>query len=349
MKMFGKVLALILCVLSMAACAGCTAEPDDGGSVSVSPQEKKSLIGFSMATYKEDRWLQDREILVAKAKQAGYDIVVSNANNDPELQLKQVGEIIENGIDVLVIVPDDYLSAAGCVSLAKKNGIPVISYDRIVGNSDVDVYVSFDNYHIGELLAEYMLEAVPDGKYLLIKGSENDANSKMIYDGAMSVLQPLIDEGKIEILGEIWANNWLREAAYLFTVQQIGIYGDEINGVIACNDSLAWGAIDALSEAQLTGKVKVVGQDADLSACQRIVDGTQLMTIYKPIPSLADKTIELCAAFINGEKIEYNKTINNGKKDVPAIYLDVIPATAENMKETVIKDGFHLEDEVYRN
>lgn len=346
MKKLTRIFSLGLCLVTLSSFCGCAAEKESGV---IDKKEKDTpVIGFSMATYKEDRWLQDREIFTAKAKQAGYDIIVSNANNNAELQFKQVSEMIESGIDVLVIVPDNYESASACVDLAKKNNVPVISYDRLVGNSDVDVYVSFDNFRVGELLAESMLDAAPGGRYLLVKGSESDANCKMIYEGVMNVLKPYIDSGKVEIVSETWADNWLRELSYSFVAEQLSVNGSEIDGIIAFNDSLAWGAIDALSEAQLAGKIKVVGQDADLSACQRIVDGTQLMTIYKPIPDLSDETISLCGKLVKGEEIQYEDTINNGRKDVPAIYLDVVAVTKDNIDDTVIRDGFHLKDEVYR-
>jgi D-xylose transport system substrate-binding protein len=129
--------------------AGCTSDEKSNKPV----KEKKTVIGFSMATLKEDRWLQDRDIFLAKAKKEGYDVIVKNANNDSQLQYEQVEEMLKSGIDILVIVPHDSVDASRCVSAAKKAGIPVVSYDRLVSNAEVDVYISFDNIKVGRVEA----------------------------------------------------------------------------------------------------------------------------------------------------------------------------------------------------
>lgn len=313
-----------------------------------SSEEERLLVGFSMATLKEDRWLRDRDIFSAKAKQEGIDVLITNANNDADRQYEQVADMVEQGVDVLVIAPHDCDNSARCVGLAKRAGIPVISYDRLVKNADVDVYISFDNYKVGELQGKAILEAVPEGGYILLNGSEDDSNSQMYHQGCMDQLQPAIDAGQIQIVGETWVQDWRRETAFAFTSDVLRDKGDRVNAVIAANDSLAWAAIDALSEAQRMDQVKVVGHDADLAACQRIVVGTQLMTVYKPIPDLVDKTIEACKLLAEGKEIDGEKTIDDGTYQVPYWMIDVIAVTKENIDDTVIKDSFHLKEDVYR-
>ena len=154
-----------------------------------SSEEERLLVGFSMATLKEDRWLRDRDIFSAKAKQEGIDVLITNANNDADRQYEQVADMVEQGVDVLVIAPHDCDNSARCVGLAKRAGIPVISYDRLVKNADVDVYISFDNYKVGELQGKAILEAVPEGGYILLNGSEDDSNSQMYHRGCMDQLQ----------------------------------------------------------------------------------------------------------------------------------------------------------------
>ena len=311
-------------------------------------EDGRLLVGFSMATLKEDRWLRDRDIFSAKAKQEGIDVLVSNANNDADRQYEQVTDMVEQGVDVLVIAPHDCDNSARCVALAKRAGIPVISYDRLVKNADVDVYISFDNYKVGELQGKAILDAVPEGGYILLNGSEDDSNSRMYHQGCMDQLQPAVDTGQVQIVAETWVQDWRRETAFSFVADALKEKGGSVGAVVAANDSLAWAAIDALSEARLTDQVKVVGHDADLAACQRIVVGTQLMTVYKPIPNLVDRTIEACKTLAAGKKIECEKTIDDGTYQVPYLMIDVIGVTKDNIDETIIKDGFHLKEDVYR-
>ena len=337
-KFVVTVLIIVQCLALFSSCGTNEKSPD-----------KKLVIGFSMATFKEDRWLRDRDIFTAKAKQDGFDVIVSNANNDADLQYKQVNDMIKKGIDILVIVPHDCNLAVSCVNLAKKSDIPVISYDRLVRSANIDAYISFDNVKVGELQAEALLKAVPTGGYLIINGSENDNNSKMFREGYMNILNSHIENKEITIVDETWVQDWRRETAFSFVSDELKVNSDKIQGIIAANDSLAWGTIDALSEAKMTGKIQVVGHDADLAACQRIVDGTQLLTIYKPIKTLVDETVNACNDLVNDKPLKYTETINNGTYDVPYLKIGVIPVTKDNIDETVIKDGFQLKEDVYRD
>ncbi|HHW22615.1 MAG TPA: sugar ABC transporter substrate-binding protein [Clostridiaceae bacterium] len=334
------IVAVILAIIS-AACEPTeqSREPDD---------ESKTVIGFSMATLKEDRWLQDRDIFIAKAKQEGFEVIVKNANNDSKLQIEQVNDMIASGIDVLVIVPHDSEEAAACVSAAKKAGIPVVSYDRLVRNANVDVYVSFDNVKVGIVAAESLVKAVPQGEYIILNGAENDNNCKMFNEGFMTVLNRPENKDKIKVVAETWVEDWRRELAFEFVSEVLKEKGESIKGIIAGNDSLAWGAIDAISVARLTGKIKVVGHDADLAACQRIVEGTQVSTVYKPIKKLVEETLNCCKILLEGKKISDQNVINDGTYDIPYVMIDVILVNRDNIDETVIKDGFHLKEDVYR-
>lgn len=308
----------------------------------------KVKIGFSLGTLKEERWLKDRDILMAKVKELGANIIVQNANNDDQDQLKQVKYLLEQNIDVLIIVPNDLKKASQAVDLAKKQGVKVISYDRLVLESNVDMYISFDSFKVGSLMAQYVVDKVPNGNVLIINGPESDYNTLLIKEGYDMVLKPRIAKGHINLLKEDEAPNWMKEYAFKVTDELLQ-KKVKIDAIIAGNDGLADGIIEALSEHRLAGKVAVVGQDADILASQRVVEGTQLMTVYKPIEKLADITAKLAIMLANGEKINIDNTINDGKYEVPYYVLDPIPVDKKNMDETIIKDGFHREDEVYRN
>lgn len=342
---WGRAFSAALAAFLLISAAGCErrVEKDE------KPQEDdKMVVGFSLGTLMEDRWIRDRDIFISKAEQEGIEVIVNNANKDSDLQYQQVKTMLSQGIDVLVIAPNDSSTEARCVKAAKEEKVPVVSYDRLVSNSNVDVYISFDNEQVGKIMAEYLTKEVPKGGYIIIGGSENDSNSKMLYDGAMEVLNPYIEKGDISILAETWIDGWIRESAYDFMREELKTYKDDVKAVICGNDSLAWGAIDALSEAQIAEQVQVTGQDADLVACQRIVTGKQALTVYKPIRALVEKTVEVCMALKKGEKIKGDTVINDGTYEVPAIYIGVQAVTKDNIDDTVIKDGFHLYEDVYQ-
>lgn len=311
-------------------------------------KEKRIKIGFSLGTLKEERWIKDRDILMAKAREMGAEVIVQNANNDDQDQLKQVKYLLQQDIDVLIIVPNDYNKASYAVELAKKQGVKVISYDRLVMNANVDLYITFDNVKVGELMAKSIAENLDTGNVLIINGAQTDNNTKMIKQGYDKVLKPMIAEGKIDIIAEEWAPNWMKEYAFK-VVDEVLQKKIKISAVIAGNDSLAEGTIEALSEHRMTGRVLVAGQDADLTACQRIVEGTQLMTIYKPIEKLAEATIEMAVKLVENEPLNIEEYINDGSYDVKYFVLEPTAVDKSNIDNTIIRDGFHLKSEIYRD
>lgn len=340
-----RILVCILAAMNAMVLYGCKQKDE-----TIHTQEEKDeiVVGFSMGTLMEDRWIRDRDIFMSEADKNGITVIVNNANNDSDLQYEQVQNMLEQDIDVLVIAPNDCFVEARCVEAAKEKDVPVISYDRLVSNADVDVYISFDHTQVGVLMAEYLVEQAPEGGYMVVNGSKTDNNSTMINEGAMSVLQPYIDDNKIQILDETWVPGWKRETAYDFVANSLIKNKDNVKAILCGNDSMAWGVIDALSEAQIAEQVVVVGQDADLVACQRIVQGKQALTIYKPIKDLVVKTVDVCLRLAKGEKINGEGYINDGTYEVPYIYIDVTAVTKDNIDDTVIKDNFHLYEDVYQ-
>lgn len=339
-----KKVILLLFLASLVLSGSCTKQK----SKPTDYPEDRIFVGFSMGTLMEDRWIRDRDIFLSMAKQNGMEVTVKNANKDSDLQYRQVMEMIHQGIDVLILAPNDCNSEVKCVKAAKDRGIPVISYDRLVRNADVDLYVSFDHFKVGKVMAEELLKKAPDGGYLIVNGPESDDNTRRIQEGAMSVLKEPMESGRVRILGKTWAEGWTRENAYRFASEQIRKSGRDIRAILCGNDSLAWGAIDALAEAQMIEQVAVSGQDADLVACQRIVNGEQTMTTYKPIQKLVEKTVESCLRLAAGQKVPGQGTMSDGTYEIPCILIDVLPVTKENMKETVIRDGFHLYEDIYQ-
>ena len=305
-------------------------------------------IGLSIDSLVIERWQRDRNIFVAKAKELGAEVLVLNANEDNNTQIEQIKYLIDQDVDVLVVVPYDKNGITEVIRSAIKKGIKVISYDRLIADADVDYYVSFDNEKVGQYMAESVLGAAPKGNYVVINGSNKDNNSKMFNKGTIDTLEPFVEKGDINIIKEVWAKDWREEVAYS-CIEEILSNGEEIDGIIAANDRLAEGAIEALAENRLAGDVVVVGHDADLSACQRIVEGTQLMTVYKPIKILAEAAAEIACKISRGEVIENDTLIDDGTYYVKYIKYDVIPVTKDNIEDTIIRDGFHIKEDIYRN
>ena len=297
-------------------------------------------IGFSIEDMKGERWQTDMNSFQVRARQLGAEVISRDAGGDDDRQFQQVNEMIKAGINVLVLLPRDTAKASRMVDAAKSASVKVISYDRLVLNSDVDLYVSFDRVEIGSMQAEYLVKHAPEGNYVLIAGSLNDEGAKTLHDAQMNVLQPYIDRGDIKVIADAFTKDWLPSEAYLFTLKTIDSARGQIAAVLASNDGLAGGAIQALREHHLAGKVLVSGQDADLAAVICIAQGTQAMTVYKPIVNEASRAAEEAVRLAKGEKAHADGTISNGKTSVPTIMLKPVVVTRDNIKTTVVKDGF---------
>lgn len=312
------------------------------------PSDNRPMIGISVDSMVIERWKKDVNILKSNAEALGYRVEVTNAFENASKQNSQVVSLVDAGAKVIFIIPTDKDSLIDSIDYAKKHDVIVIAYDRMISNANVDAYVSFDNVLVGEYLAQALLDVSPKGNYVIINGAPTDLNSFMFNAGYHNILKPYVERGDITIVHESWADGWREELAYE-RVNKLLEEGVKIDAIIGANDLLAEGIISALSEHGLVGEIPVVGHDAEVSACQRIVEDKQLMTVYKPISVLADGAMYVAEKLINGETLVYNETINDGSYEVPYIKFKVIPVTKENMRETVIKDLFHLEEDIYRN
>jgi D-xylose transport system substrate-binding protein len=299
---------------------------------------------------KEARWQADRDMFVRRAAELGANVQVLAANGDDAVQISDVEKLITAGVDVLVIVPHDGTAMAKAVRLAHEAGIPVIAYDRIIRDADLDLYVSFDNVRVGELQARFVADHLPGGRGRIVRiyGARTDNNAALFKAGQDSVIEPLVKSGAIQVLHEDWAEDWKPENAKRILNAAITAQGSRIDAVLASNDGTAGGAVQALSEEGLAGKVLVTGQDADLVALQRIAAGTQAMTIYKPLHTLAQGAAELAVKMATGRPVIARQTVNNGQVDVPSVLFDVVTVTAQNIEDTVVKDGLYRREDIFR-
>lgn len=302
-------------------------------------QSKEIKIGFSIENIKGERWQTDLDEFQSRAHELGAAVVIRSADGDDELQYKQVQDLLAGGINVLVYLPHDTEKASPVVKAAHAKYVPVISYDRLA-DAPVDLYVGFDLFSVGTEQAQSLVDKAPKGNYLLLGGSKLDANSKIVRAGQMKVLQPLIDRGDIKIVGDFWVPEWSATEAYILTTTVLANMEVPPTAIVASNDSLAGGAIQALEDKNQSGKVLVSGQDADLAAIERIFDGTQLMTVYKPVGQEAHTAAEAAVKMARHENVDGATSVPNGATTTKAVLLAPIAVNAENARETVFKDGF---------
>lgn len=329
-----------------------------GGTSSsgASAKRERPLIGLSLDTLKEERWLGDRDRFVKRANELGADVEYLSASSDDNRQIKDVEALITKGVDALVIIPHDGAACAKAVELAQQAGVPVLAYDRLITGCDLDLYMTFDNLRVGELQAQYLVDAFrgSPGKKRIVRlyGSKTDNNASLYKEGQERVLQPLIESGAIEVVHEDWVQDWRPENAKKITNAAITKAAAPagtlpFDAILASNDGTAGGAIQALIEEGLAGKILVTGQDAEKAACQRIVSGSQSMTIYKPLKELASKAAEVAIKLARRQPVVARDEINNGKVNVPSIFLEVVSVTKDNLRETVIADGYLKESDVF--
>jgi D-xylose transport system substrate-binding protein len=345
MKLFTKLVPLAL--LAALLLTACVKGPNQGGGRSAK-QGGPVRIGFSMDTLKEERWQRDKALVEQRCKEVGAECEIQVANSDDAVQTKQCDNLLTKGVDVLIVAPHNGQIAASIVEAAHRQGVPVISYDRLIRNSDVDLYVSHQVVKIGQMQAQYALDHAPKGNYVLIGGSPTDNNALLLRDGQMQVLKPAIDRGDIKVVTDQFAKEWKAEEALRITEDALTKSNNDIQVIVASNDGTAGGAISALPPP-LVGKVLVTGQDASLDAVQRIVEGKQTMTIYKPITPLANSAVDAAVKLARGEKVEAKDKVNNGKLDVPSILQEPVVLDKNNVMATVIKDGYHKVEDVYKN
>jgi D-xylose transport system substrate-binding protein len=258
-------------------------------------------IGLSFDSLVVERWQRDLETFISYAGENDIEVNVQIANDDIKVQKKQILGLIEDGIDVLVILPGKHDAFVEELTLAANKGIKIVAYDRLITGVHIDGYVSFDDDGIGNKLAQRIIEGLSkiekqQKNIVIINGDPNDNNSKILNDGFKNSINESEDE-TLNIVAEVWAEGWREDVAYDI-VEEMLDKGVTIDAVIAANDTLATGAIQAISERKLLDKTLVVGQDAELSACQRIVEGTQLATIYKPINTLSKAAVDFCVSHL---------------------------------------------------
>jgi len=349
-----SVIAVLVAAMSLAACGDDDDEGGGGGGGSEGGGGGGGSIALLLPESKTARYeSQDRPNFENKVKELCSDceIIYSNADQDAAKQQQQAEAAITQGAKVLVLDPVDAASAGAIVQNAKSRQIPVISYDRLITDADIDYYISFDNEQVGKLQGESLVKKLTDdgakGSIIMINGAPTDNNAKLFKEGAHSV----IDGSEFKVAKEYDTPDWSPDKAQQEMEQAITAVGkDGFVGVYAANDGTAGGAIAAMKGNGIDPKTRpTTGQDAELAAIQRILAGEQYMTVYKAIKPEAEAAAELAVALVRGEEPPsglVNGEKDNGMKQVPSVLLEPVAVTKENIQDTIVKDEFYPVDEI---
>ena len=326
--------------------------------------ESKGLIGVAMPTQDLQRWNQDGENMKKELEAKGYEVDLQYAGNEVSTQVSQVENMIANGDELLVVASIEGDSLGTVLAQAKENNIPVISYDRLIMNTDaISYYATFDNYLVGKTQGQFLVDALDldntDGPYNIefVTGDPGDNNVNFFFGGAMDVLQPYIDEGKLVVPSgqmtkdEVATANWSTETAQSRFENILSSYyadGTNLDAVLASNDSTALGVENALA-ANYTGEYPIItGQDCDIANMPNIIDGKQAMSVFKDTRTLASKVVEMVDAIMQGGEAPVNdtETYDNGTGVIPSFLCEPVVCTADNYKELLVDSGYYTEDQL---
>ena len=312
--MFRRRLWVLLAVLAvvLAACGGDDDSTDTTGGAEGTGADTTAgaegtgasgeglVVGVSWNNYNEERWAKaDEPAIQAALEEAGAEYISTDAGSSAEQQLADVENLIAEGADALIILAQDGTAILPAVQSAIEQGIPVIAYDRLIEDPGA-FYLTFDNVEVGRMQARAILEAVPEGNYVFIKGNQADANADFLFGGQMEVLQESIDSGAIVNVGESYTDNWDPAIAQTNMEQFLTDNDNDVQAVVASNDGMAGGVVAALEAQGLAGQVPVSGQDGDAAALNRVALGTQTVSVWKNAYALGQAAGEIAVQLAGG-------------------------------------------------
>ena len=328
---------LSLALLALALSMGCTKKQET--AVSQNSAQKPIRLGFVLATMNEERYAKDKEYFTEAARAAGAEVEFAACDDKVDVQTAKVETLLAKQVDVLVIQPVNGDAASSIVQLAKRDGVPVVAYDRLIKNADIDAYVTQDSFQVGVLQAQAAVEATQGkGNYIILMGEAGHSVADEITRGNLSVLEK---NPGIQIVVKQNHPGWSTSIALSTVENALTRQKNNIQAILANNDGMAMGAIQALEEQKLLGKAFVAGADADLAAVQNIAKGRQSMTVLKGIKPLAEAAVKAGLSLAKKEPLKFDATKNNGFKDVSVINTPVEMITKENLEERIIGTGFH--------
>lgn len=355
-----RLLGIVFCLMMLSAVlAGCSKDAQTSG-------KGGKKVGVAMPTKDLQRWNQDGENMKKELEAAGYEVDLQYANNEIAQQVSQVENMITGGCDALVIASIDGGSLGTVLEEAKKENITVIAYDRLIMDTDaVSYYATFDNYMVGTIQGQYIVDRLDLDNVAgpfnieLFTGSPDDNNARYFFGGAIDILNPYIDSGKLVVVSgqkefeEVATLNWSTEEAQKRMENLLTAYyadGTKLDVVLSSNDSCAIGITNALVNAGYTSEnfPTLTGQDCDITSVKNILAGTQSMSIFKDTRTLAAQVVKMVNAMMKGEEVPINdtETYDNGTGIIPTYLCEPVFADANNYEELLIDSGYYTEDQL---
>jgi D-xylose transport system substrate-binding protein len=307
-------------------------------------------VGVSWSNFQEERWKTDEAALVAELERHGARYLSADAQSSVEKQTADLESLVARGADVLIVLPQDADALVPALRAVQREGIPIVAYDRLIELPDV-LYISFDNREVGRIQAREVRKRRPRGRYAFVKGSPQDPNSHFVHAGQLDVLQPAIDAGEIEVVGDQFVDGWLPELAQRVGEQMLTANDDRIDAVVCSNDAMAGGVVAALAARGLRG-IPISGQDGDHAALQRIAVGSQSVSVWKDARELGRRAASAAVRLAAGAtpaQIDDTESWKSGPRNVvlDAILLAPIAITRDNL-DVVIDAGWIARDVVCR-
>lgn len=304
------------------------------------------VIGVSLPTQRDERWVRDRKAMEEYAKEKNVTLKIENAEYDAAKQALQVENLISQGIDVLILAAVDALGAAELVEKANQAGVKVVAYEALIRNTDlIDIFVGFNHSKAGAIQGRYLITKVPRGNYIIMYADL--PNDTALKDGAMQFIEPLVIVGNINIVANEPIKDWDPKIAFKVVENALISSNNKVDAILAPNDAIAGAAIEALEAQGLAGKVVITGQDAELAAVKRIIEGTQSMTLYKDSREAAKQNIDAAIKLANGDTMQIENWLYNGKTHVPSILITPVLVEKNNIDDILIKSGYLKREDVY--
>ncbi|WP_227625462.1 substrate-binding domain-containing protein [Geofilum rubicundum] len=319
------------------------------GLFSACSSKEDIKIGFLFSSDITYRFVVESNYFAERARELGAEVIIDQADNNAALQYQKAMEMKEQGVDMLVLIYINEITANAIVRDFNEVDIPVMAYNRLLVNSDLDMYIAGNNQSLGEGMAGYALSQVPRGNYMLFGGDKFDRNAVELQASIDSVLAPSIDNGQINILYKTFTENWDPKNAAFELKQFLNNSETHPDVIISCFDGMSHEMLDVLSEWDLDGEVIITGQDAQIESVQDIAAGKQQMTMYHPFKEIAYTAADVAVALIKGDKLDDFNVVytDNGFKQVPTVQINSILVTRDNLDEVLIEGGVYTRDEVY--
>jgi D-xylose transport system substrate-binding protein len=323
----------------LTACGGQGSTAGDGN--------EKLTLGFSLGTLSQRRWRFDKRYVEQEAQKAGADVLVQSAQDDEQVQINQAENMVSQGVDALIISPFNVDTAAPAVSAAKGAGIPVVSYNSVVNDADIDYWVARDNVAVGKLQANLATKSVPEGNYVIASGEGGVDIAQEKTKGNMEVLEPFIEKGSINLVSQQYHRAWNPALALNQFENALQTTGNKIDAILCNYDGFVLSAMQALDDAGLSGKTWVGGEDVFLEAARGIVKGTVAMSVYTDLQQMAHLAVTAAIQLAKDKTPDHNATINNGYADIPGHRVEAYAVTKENMREFLERTNWLPVDKVY--